>query len=55
MRWTVLPNGRADEISCVSEELKSSYMAQCLTRLIKGWRFPRSNIAGEPITFPFKF
>jgi hypothetical protein len=55
MRWNVLSNGRVEGISCTSDELQSSFMAQCLTRLIKGWRFPPHSLQSEPINFPFSF
>ena len=55
MSWTILASGRTANVSCASDELKSSYMAQCLGGLIKGWQFPRHKVQGDPINFPFTF
>jgi len=55
MRWTILTSGKTTNISCQSDEFKTSYMAQCIGGLIKSWQFPRHKAQGEPITFPFTF
>lgn len=55
MSWTILASGRTVNVSCASEEFKSSYMAHCLAGLIKGWQFPRHKVQGDPINFPFTF
>ena len=55
MSWTILASGKTASVSCASEEFKSSYMAQCLTGLIRGWQFPRHKVQGDPINFPFTF
>jgi hypothetical protein len=53
MRWTVLPDGRTVDVSCVSgcETLFSS----CMAGKIKSWTFPAHQVQGKPITFPFIF
>jgi hypothetical protein len=55
MRWTILASGKTTNISCQSDEFRSSYMAQCLSGLIRGWQFPRHRVQGEAINFPFTF
>jgi hypothetical protein len=55
MRWGILPTGKTTNVTCISDQFKSSYMAQCIGGLIKGWQFPRHKVAGEPIDFPFTF
>ena len=55
MKWTVQTNGRTSAISVASEELKGSYIANCIGGLVKTWTFPRHKKQGEPIVFPFKF
>ncbi|MCU0696178.1 MAG: adventurous gliding motility protein GltJ [Myxococcaceae bacterium] len=55
MRWTIDPSGSVKGVSVVTEELKGSYMAQCMTTLIKSMKFPRHKKQGEPTEFPFKF
>ena len=55
MSWTIVPSGKTTNISCASDGFKGSYLAQCMTGLIKTWQFPRHKVQGEPINFPFKF
>jgi predicted Zn finger-like uncharacterized protein len=55
MRWTVLTSGKTSGISVQTEEFKSTYLASCMTGLIKGWTFPRHKSSQDPINFPFKF
>ena len=55
MKWTILPSGKTAQVSVQSEEFKSTYLANCLTILVKGMSFPRHKVQGEPIVFPFKF
>jgi hypothetical protein len=55
MRWTILTSGKTSGISVQSDEFKSTYLASCMTGLIKGWTFPRHKSAQDPINFPFKF
>ncbi|HXN41041.1 MAG TPA: adventurous gliding motility protein GltJ [Myxococcaceae bacterium] len=55
MSWTILASGKTTTISCASDEFKTSYMAQCMSGLIKGWQFPRHKVQGDPINFPFTF
>jgi predicted Zn finger-like uncharacterized protein len=55
MTWTILASGKTTNISCASDAFKGSYLAQCMTGLIKSWQFPRHKVQGEPINFPFKF
>ncbi|HEY8207545.1 MAG TPA: adventurous gliding motility protein GltJ [Myxococcaceae bacterium] len=55
MKWTILPSGKAVQVAVQSEELKSTYVANCITILIKGMQFPKHKVQGEPIVFPFTF
>jgi hypothetical protein len=55
MRWTILTSGKTSGISVQTDEFKSTYLASCMTGLIKGWTFPRHKSAQDPINFPFKF
>lgn len=55
MKWTVQTSGKVTNVTVVTEEFKSTYMAGCVGGLIKGWVFPRHKVQGEPIQFPFKF
>ena len=55
MKWTIETSGAVKNVSVVTEELKGSYMASCMSSLIKGMKFPRHKKQGEPVQFPFKF
>jgi len=55
MRWTIQTSGKTSAISCRTDEFRSTYMASCISGLIKGWTFPRHKRQGEPIDFPFTF
>ncbi|MBZ4422506.1 adventurous gliding motility protein GltJ [Myxococcus sp. RHSTA-1-4] len=55
MRWTIQTSGKTTAISCRTDEFRSTYMASCITGLIKSWSFPRHKKQGEPIDFPFTF
>ncbi|AKQ65111.1 Ferric siderophore transport system, periplasmic binding protein TonB [Myxococcus hansupus] len=55
MRWTIETSGKTAAVSCRTDEFRSTYMASCITGLIKSWSFPRHKRKGEPIDFPFTF
>ncbi|WNG35830.1 adventurous gliding motility protein GltJ [Archangium violaceum] len=55
MRWTIQTNGKTKNVSCQTSEFRSTYMASCISGLIKGWNFPKHRVQGEPIDFPFTF
>ena len=55
MKWTIETSGSVKNVSVVTEELKGSYMASCMSSLIKGMKFPRHKKQGEPVQCPFKF
>jgi hypothetical protein len=55
MRWSIQTNGRTKNISCQTAEFRSTYMAGCISGLIKNWTFPKHKVEGQPIDFPFTF
>lgn len=55
MKWTVQTNGRTTNVGVASEEFKGTYIAGCITGLVKTWTFPRSKKQADPVQFPFKF
>ena len=55
MRWTIDTSGKTKNVSCQTSEFRSTYMATCISGLIKGWSFPKHKVQGEPIDFPFTF
>lgn len=55
MRWVIQTNGKTTGVSVKSEEFKKTYMATCISGLIKGWNFPKHKKQGDPIDFPFIF
>lgn len=55
VQWRILPSGRVTAVVVLSQEFKQTYFAGCVAGLIKSWTFPKHTVAGDPITFPFKF
>ena len=55
MRWTIQTSGKTTAVSCRTDEFRTTYMASCISGLIKSWSFPRHKKQGEPIDFPFTF
>ncbi len=55
MRWSIQTNGRTKNVSCQTSEFRNTYMASCISGLIKGWSFPKHKVQGKPIDFPFTF
>lgn len=55
VRWSIQGNGRVTNLVVVSEEFKSTHMAGCVVKAIKGWSFPRSKNPPDPFTLPVKF
>lgn len=55
MGWTIQTSGKTTGVGVKSEEFKRTYMASCISGLIKGWSFPKHKKQGDPIEFPFTF
>ncbi len=55
MRWTIQTSGRTTGVAVRTDEFRKTYMASCITGLIKGWSFPKHRKQGAPIDFPFTF
>jgi hypothetical protein len=52
MHWTIQTSGKTSGINAVTDQFKSSYMATCLTGLVKSWNFPKHKYQpGEPVDF----
>lgn len=51
MRWTIQPDGKTTDVSCVSGcELRFS---ACVSEKIKTWTFPAHQNQGAPVDYPF--
>lgn len=55
VRWTVQPAGTAAGIAVQTAAYKSTYLASCITSLVKSWTFPVSRTGSAPVEFPFTF
>ena len=56
LEWTIKPSGRVGVVKTGRSTLKSPKAINCMTRKLKGARFPKPNPAGKVIvTFPFVF
>src|SRR4051812_36369638 len=54
LQWSIGLDGRVTKVETVGDELKRSYVAACVTKLVKRWQFPKHTVLGEPVVFPFK-
>lgn len=56
MHWVIQTSGKTTSVNAVTDQFRSSYMATCLTGLVKSWNFPKHKYQpGEPVDFPFTF
>ena len=55
VRWTVKTNGRTSNVAVLTDEFRSTYIASCITGLVKSWKFPAHRVQGDPVDFPFTF
>ena len=56
MHWVIQTSGKTASVNAVTDQFKSTYMATCLTGLVKSWNFPKHKYQpGEPVDFPFTF
>ncbi len=56
MHWIIQTSGRPSLVQPTTDAYKASYMASCMTGLVKGWTFPKHKFQpGEPVDFPFTF
>jgi hypothetical protein len=57
MRWTIQTSGKTKDVSCQTPDFRTTYMAicKCMSGLIEGWTFPKHEVQGEAIDFPFTF
>lgn len=55
MRWTIQTSGKTTGVQVVGDEFRKTYMASCISGLVKGWIFPKHRKQGDPVEFPFTF
>ncbi len=55
VQWSIGINGKVSKVKLVSEELKGTYIASCMTPVVKRLVFPKHTVVGDPVVFPFKF
>lgn len=57
MHWNISPNGRTSGVTVApqSAELKSTFLAGCISSLVKGFKFPAHKVPHAPVDFPFTF
>lgn len=55
MRFLVRPDGSPQGVQVKSFEFAKTFMANCMTKEIQSWTFPRHRRQGDPIDFPFIF
>ena len=56
MHWVIQTSGKTTSVNAVTDQFRSTYMATCLTGLVRSWNFPKHKYQpGEPVDFPFTF
>ncbi|ABC83077.1 adventurous gliding motility protein GltJ [Anaeromyxobacter dehalogenans] len=55
MRWSISPDGSVQNAKCATPEYASGPLAQCLSGVLRGTRFPKSKSGRSDVTFPIKF
>ncbi len=55
MSFTVSLDGAPENVEPIAGELVDTELAECVTKLVQGWKFPRHTEAQPPISFPFVF
>ena len=56
MHWVIQTSGKTAGVDRRDRPVQVTYMATCLTGLVKSWNFPKHKYQpGEPVDFPFTF
>jgi hypothetical protein len=55
VRWSIQTNGKTSKVAPQTAEFKNTYMATCVSNVIKQMHFPAHKVEGDPIDFPFSF
>lgn len=55
VRFSILPTGRTTGVTVTTAETRTTRMASCLVRNMRGWTFPRHRVQGPPVDYPFTF
>lgn len=55
MTWTILTSGKTSNIVVSSAALEGTPIATCVSTVLESMEFPKHELQGTPITFPFKF
>jgi hypothetical protein len=54
LQWSIGLDGKVTKVETVGDELKQTYVAGCVTKLVKRWQFPKHTVPADPVVFPFK-
>jgi predicted Zn finger-like uncharacterized protein len=55
LRWSISPDGAVQNLRNVTPETANTPFAQCVTGVLRGLRFPKTQQGRTDVTFPFKF
>jgi hypothetical protein len=55
LRWIITGDGGVRDVHVVSGEHSRQPIASCISGVVRGLRFPRSQTRGQDVVFPFRF
>jgi hypothetical protein len=55
MQWKIFPAGGTDEVVAVQGGKEAPWLAECLAKTIRTWKFPAHKKQTSPAKFPFKY
>jgi len=55
LRWSILPSGRVSEVVTETVSLQGTPLARCIEGKVRAWTFPKHQVPGGPVRFPFVF
>jgi len=55
LRWSILPSGRVGEVVTETASLQGTPLARCIEGKVRAWTFPKHQVSGGPVRFPFVF
>ncbi|MFP2908591.1 AgmX/PglI C-terminal domain-containing protein, partial [Pyxidicoccus sp. 3LFB2] len=55
VRWSILPSGKVGEVVTETASIQGTPLARCIEGKVRAWTFPKHEVQGGPVRFPFVF